>query len=525
MDHATDVGVRREDASLDHYARLVCRVLRVPTSTVTIVEAHRQVFPGASGLQEPYRSTRQTPLSHSYCQYVVLDERPLVVSDARLDPRLAGNPAVRDGAIAYAGWPLVDGGGRTVGALCAVDTEPREWTDEEVHVLEDLASACSAELQHAGRVAKEGEGLARAIFASVDVAMVFYDPEGRLLLANDLAQRTARAAGHQLDRGPFAGPHVRRADNSTPVPLAEQIIPRALRGELFDREMQWMGLPENGIAVLASTRPVRREDGSLWGTLVAGHDVTDLANALENLERATRAAESANEAKSLFLANISHELRTPLTTLLAAREMLEDTHPAPEQTKLLDMMERSGHRLQTLIESLLEFAKIEVGEIDIVPVAFDLGAVVAEVVAAAESAAETKGLTLRSGVDPRLPAIVVADSDGLRQVLDNLVDNAIKFTEDGDVTLTVSLDDLDRGGPQLICTVTDTGPGIAPEHHASVFEPFTQIDASMTRQHEGSGLGLATCKQIATTMGGDISIMSTPGRGCAFTVRLPLRLP
>lgn len=525
MDDATYEGLSGEDASFDHYARLVCRVLRVPTSTVTIVEAHRQIFPGASGLAEPYRSTRQTPLSRSYCQYVVADERPLVVPDARLDPRLAESPAVQDGAIAYAGWPLVDGGGRTVGSLCAVDTQPRNWTGEEVHVLKDLASVCSAELRHAGRVAKEGEDLARAIFDSVDVAMVFYDPQGRLLLANDLAERVASAAGHRLDRPPFAGPHVRGADNRAPVGPQRQVIPRALRGETFDREMQWMGTLGEDIAILASSRPVLRADGSRWGTLIASHDVTDLANALEELERATRSAESANEAKSLFLANISHELRTPLTSLLAAREMLEDTDLAPLQRKLLDTMERAGHRLRALIESLLEFAKIEAGEVDLDPVALDLRAAVSEVMVAAADAADIRGLTLRSDVDHRLPALVVADSEGLGQILDNLVDNAIKFTEDGEVVLTASLDDHDAAGPHLVLTVSDTGPGIHPEHHTTVFEPFTQLDATMTRQYEGSGLGLATCKQLVTAMGGDISITSAPGQGCAFTVRLPLRQP
>lgn len=516
MDHPASVGSVGDDTGFDHYARLVRRLLRVPTSTVTIVEAHRQIFPGASGLREPHRSTRQTPISHSYCQYVVADEQPLLVSDARQDVRLAANPAIPDlDAIAYAGWPLHDGNGRTIGSLCAIDSEPREWTSEEVLILRDLALACSAELQQSGRVVREGEDLARAIFASVDVAIAFYDPQGRLVLANDLAERVAKAGGFRLDQPPYAGPHVRRADNRDPVAPSDQIIPRALRGDLHDHEMEWLGAPGEELAIVASSRPVVRGDGTLWGTLVAGHDVTDLAHA-------TRAAESANRAKSFFLANISHELRTPLASLLAAREMLEDTDPTPRQAKLLDTMERSGRRLGALIESLLDFVSIEAGEVGIHPAPFDLGATVAGVVTAAEAAAETRGLTLRSEVDPRLPTFVVADSGRLQQVLGILVDNAIKFTEDGTVTLTVSCDDTDTRGPRLLFAVTDTGPGIPAEHHTSVFEPFTQIDPTMTRRHEGSGLGLAISRQLVTAMGGDIGVSSTPGQGSTFTVALPL---
>lgn len=529
MDHHTTVRSSDADASFDHYARLVRRFLRVPTAMVTIVEADRQIFPGASGLQESLRSTRQTPISHSYCQYVVADQQPMFVSDARQDRRLATNPAIADyGAIAYAGWPVVDGDGSAVGSLCAIDTKPREWNDEETLVLKDLALACSAELQHSKRMVSDSESLARAIFDSINVAVAFYDPHGDLLLANDRALRVATAAGYRLDRPPYTGPHVRGPDNNTPVAPADQAFPRALRGDVRDHEMEWLGTPGNEIAIVTTARAVKRGDESLWGTLIAGHDVTDLARALQDLRHATDAAESANKAKSLFLANMSHELRTPLTSLLATAEMLEDTDPTPLQTEMLDTLKRSGLRLRALIESILDFTKIEAGEIDLSPVAFDLRAMVADVVAAAaaERPAMTRGLTLRSNIEPRLPKLVVADRERLQQVLGTLVNNAIKFTHEGAVTVTVLFEHGDsKERPNLVLKVADTGIGILSKHHDSVFEPFTQIDPSMTRHYEGSGLGLALCKELVTRMEGEISVRSTPGQGCTFTLRLPVRLP
>ncbi|MEP6816970.1 MAG: GAF domain-containing SpoIIE family protein phosphatase [Marmoricola sp.] len=135
------------DESFDRYARLARRLLDVPVALVSLVEAERQVFPGASGLPEPYRTTRETPLSHSFCQYVVKDRRPLVIADARADDRLSDNLAVEElDVIAYAGWPLTDAGGRIIGSLCAIDTRPRVWTEHELEGLADLAAACSAEL-------------------------------------------------------------------------------------------------------------------------------------------------------------------------------------------------------------------------------------------------------------------------------------------------------------------------------------------------------------------------------------------
>ncbi|MGZ4445895.1 MAG: SpoIIE family protein phosphatase [Nocardioides sp.] len=135
------------DTSFDRYARMVRNALRVPTALVSLVEEDRQVFPGAVGLAEPFQTTRETPLSHSFCQYVVADQRPLVISDARIDDRLHDNPAIRDlGVIAYAGWPIRDHHGTVIGSLCAIDGEPRTWTDDDLELLQDMAAACSTEL-------------------------------------------------------------------------------------------------------------------------------------------------------------------------------------------------------------------------------------------------------------------------------------------------------------------------------------------------------------------------------------------
>ncbi len=183
------------DPSFDRYARMVRRSLGVPVALVTLVEEHRQVFPGAVGLPEAYQASRETPLSHSFCQYVVEDDRPLVITDARVDARLHDNLAIPDlGVIAYAGWPLVDVDGRTIGSLCAIDNEPHSWTKSELDALADLAAACSAELaQRTLRLRATDQAAAAARAAHRSMAL--------LALSEALAAtRTPRGVSVAIDR-------------------------------------------------------------------------------------------------------------------------------------------------------------------------------------------------------------------------------------------------------------------------------------------------------------------------------------
>lgn len=489
------------DDSLDHYARLVRRLLCVPTSLVTIVEAHRQIFPGASGLQEPYRSTRQTPISHSYCQYVVADEQPLIVPDARQEPRLAGNPAIAElDAIAYAGWPLIDGGGRTVGSLCAIDIEPHAWSADDLEVLHDLALACSAELQQSHRVVQDAESLAHAIFASVNVAMAFYDPHGRLVLANDLAEQAAEASGSQLDQPPYAGPYVYRADNQTPVPTHDQIIPRALRGELYDHEMEWFGPPGNQMAIIASATRVRRADGTFWGTLIAGHDVTDLARALL--------------VKEEFVNTVSHELRTPLTSILGFVELLVDELEVSSGTPLraLDAIHRNALRLQHTIADLLDTAD---RNRRLTLQASDVSALARRAAANIRAHAECAGLALSITTEETHWAVV--DPSRIEQAIGHLLSNAVTYTQrGGHITITVS------GDPDRVAVaVADDGTGMSPDESSQAFNSFWRADSARQNAVQGVGIGLTIVRDTVRAHHGSIDMSTHPGIGTTVRLTIP----
>jgi signal transduction histidine kinase len=246
--------------------------------------------------------------------------------------------------------------------------------------------------------------------------------------------------------------------------------------------------------------------------------VSDLEALAGQLSVARDEALAASEAKSLFLANMSHEIRTPLTIMLATAEMLEDTELDAEQRAMLERMQRRGGSLRTLVESILDFSRIESGQVELSSKPFDLPALVADLTDVYQPRATRAGLLFGTHVDPRVPRTVVGDVGRLFQVLSNLLDNSLKFTHQGQVDLMV------RPGEQgdLEIVVRDTGIGIAATHQEAVFEVFSQVDPTTTRRYEGTGLGLAICRQLTSLMGGTVLVESRPGVGSAFTVRLPL---
>ncbi|SDR72664.1 Signal transduction histidine kinase [Nocardioides scoriae] len=249
---------------------------------------------------------------------------------------------------------------------------------------------------------------------------------------------------------------------------------------------------------------------------------SDLEALADELAVARDAALAASEAKSLFLANMSHEIRTPLTTVLATAEILEDTDLDGLQVSLVEKMHRQGELLKRLVEGILDFSRIEAGELSLASTRFDLHAMVGDAAEVYEPRASASGTRFEWHLDPRVPRVVVGDPGRLFQVMTNLLDNALKFTHHGRVSLAVEPADAEDGTPGVALVVADTGIGIPEAAHTSIFEVFSQVDGSATRRYEGTGLGLAICRQLAELMGGTIGVESELGVGSIFTVRLPL---
>jgi PAS domain S-box-containing protein len=354
-----------------------------------------------------------------------------------------------------------------------------------------------------------GEGL---IVADAAGRFVLFNPAAKLLHGVGSEAAVGADSGRWSEHYGLYQP-----DGMTRYPSDQLPLARASRGELVDDAEIVVRRPKDSpITISCTARPLREADGSLRGGLVLTRDVTEQRRLLADLRAAKDAAEAANIAKSQFLANMSHEIRTPMNGVLGLTELLLDTSLDEDQRENLRLIKSSGLALLEVINDILDFSKVESGRLELEAVDFDARRLLADLIAVAAVGAKTRGLPLRLEIDPDAPSRLVGDPVRLRQVLLNLVGNALKFTAQGGVTLAVKMMGRDGERVRVRFAVSDTGIGIPAEKLQSIFQPFSQADGSITRKYGGTGLGLTISARLAALMGGSLQVESVVGEGSTF---------
>jgi two-component system sensor histidine kinase/response regulator len=404
------------------------------------------------------------------------------------------------------------------------------WTEIKVTLLHDASGTLTgilgvtrdiSERKRAEDVLRETEARFRSAFDNAPIGMALVAPEGRWLQVNRALCDILGYSEAELLAGSFQA--VTHPDDlETSVAQAQ----RVLAGELgfYQNENRYMHKQGHIVWALLSVSLVRDSTGKPLYFVSQVQDITRRKRAEAELQQAKEAAEIANRAKSEFLANMSHEIRTPLNGIIGMTQLALETSPSPDQREYLEMAKSSADALLTVINDILDFSKIEAGKLDFDHVDFSLHTCLNAALKAVALRARDKGLRLARAIAADTPDALVGDPGRLRQILINLVGNAIKFTEHGTVTVHVGVADRsstsDSRRPEsdidLHFAVRDTGVGIAPDQQQRIFEAFEQADNSTKRRHTGTGLGLAISARLVHLMGGRIWVESEPGKGSTF---------
>ncbi|HEY9673719.1 MAG TPA: response regulator [Waterburya sp.] len=432
---------------------------------------------------------------------IAQERQPYLTNNLLDEPYLEAHEwALREGMVAFLGHPLVVEN-HLVGVLTLFARQP--ITQATFNALTSVADEIALGIQRKQveqALERERQQL-REIIANAPVAIAMFDTQLRCLVHS---QKWSTDYG--LEGQSIIGRALCELFSDFPQ-CWQTVVHRALNGEVLSQpEDKWERADGSTLYLRWAIQPWSTPEGSVGGVVIATDCINELVEARE-------AALENSRLKSQFLANMSHEIRTPMNGVLGMTELLAKTDLNPEQLDFVQTLRVSAENLLMLLNDILDFSKLEANEMRLEQQEFDLNRCIEDVADLLATAAQSKKLELAVLIDNNVPRHLIGDAHRLRQIIMNLVGNAIKFTFSGEVVIQVSLEFETSTYAELRFSVTDTGIGIAPADQKKLFQSFSQVDNSTTRQHGGTGLGLAICKQLVELMGGEIGVAS---RGAAF---------
>jgi len=523
---------------LDSVLNSVRKMSRVERTSIMLLDRETDLLETAAviGPEGPMPANLRLSRGEGAAGRVLSELKPLVISDVRKSSEFVvprdGSPEWNvsgQNALGYVGFPLVSRG-KVIGVLSLVTTKHRDFSPGEIAFLQAICGAAAVSIDNAlihqdiqrraeklaGEIALQKQ-YAENVVRSITDGVYTVDTDNRIVSWNRGAEAITgysaeEAVGHLCsDLGRHIG-----ADGSL-LCFAEGCPFEAIRSTRLPvsaREVAARHHDGRNLTLSISAAPLYDDKGEFQGVVTVFRDVSRERELVDGIQRAGR-------AKSAFLASISHEIRTPMNAILGFTQLLlRDPSLAPGQRQYLETIGRSGEHLQALIDDVLEMSKIEAGRVSVQPSLVDLRGLVADLSGMFRLRTETKRLRFEVELDERVPDCVVTDERKLRQILINLLGNAIKFTEQGHVLWRVRVEPTDTLVSRLLVDVDDSGPGIPASDRERIFDPFEQAAAGV--RAGGTGLGLAISRQLARLLGGDVTVQSEVGRGSCFHVEISL---
>jgi PAS domain S-box-containing protein len=508
------------DAVLREIAVAAATLMTAPLVRIWIADEDTQMLElrasSDAQLAADYPST-QMRFSERGAGWVATYRRPLDIPDIAVDERIATRAWFQTHAFrSFLGVPILHQES-LLGVLVLIGREPFRLGPDEQALLDTFVAQAAVAIRNASlyEALRSSEERTRLILENALDAVIAIDQMGLITDWNPQAEAT------------FGWCRQEAIGRS----LAETIIPYQYReahqrglqrflatgqGPVLNKRIEITALHRDGreFPVELAVSPLQVGQTFIFSAFI--RDITERKRAEADLQQAKDAAEAAAKAKGEFLANMSHEIRTPMNGILGMTELALDTDLTPEQQEYLTSVRASADALLGVINDILDFSKVEAGKLALDPVSFDLRDSLGASLKTLALRAHEKGLELAYTVQPEVPDIVVGDQGRLRQILVNLVGNAVKFTEHGEVVVEVEATSPITDTVELHVAVRDTGIGIAADKQRLILEPFTQADGSTTRKYGGTGLGLAISKQLVALMGGRLWLESDVGRGSTF---------
>ena len=514
------------EAAFDDLAQLAALITGCPIALVSLVDRDRQWFKAKFGLD-----ATETPREFAFCAHAILKpgelfQIPNALEDHRFqdNPFVVGAPDIRF----YAGIPLMVPGNMPVGTLCVIDRVPKQLSPVQIDGLQRLARQLESQMEMRSlvadtqRIAAEAEQTKAALQAS-EVrfrTMSEASPLGKFVTdaagsVQYLNPKWLEISGMSSDQALGDGwVHAIHTDDRPRVSTEWYQAARARLPYLSEHRFQ----RPNGEVIWTRVRAAEMlsDNGQTLGYVGTVEDISDSKKYEVELTRARDEALSAMRSKADFLATMSHEIRTPMNGVIGMTGLLLGSELQGQQREYVEIIQHCSESLLVLINDILDFSKIEAGALSLENTVFDPLQVIDESVSLLVERAQSKGIEINVRADPGLPSEINGDPGRLRQILVNLIGNAVKFTDRGSVEVYV----LERNR-HLGISITDTGIGMNSDALSRLFRPFSQADASTSRRFGGTGLGLVICKRLSEMMGGTIEVTSTVGVGSTFTFEFP----